>query len=338
MPGDVQSPGRRVLALVCLLLAAVCGRRAPAPAHESATANPDSVSADSAAHATGAQAPTRIEIVDVDLHVFEDATVHVRWLEGIVAGNPPGEPIPLDDPRSYVIEVESGEAWIGYSDLSLVMNGYTFAFDGAPLGHLEMAREEDDDELDRIELKGRLESGIGLSFEIEGTPEATRDGKIRIRTKAIQALEIPVGGLMHALGLDAADLIGNMEERGLTFDGDDMILDASRALPPPRMRGPITVVRVEEDGLRLTFGPARAGPAVRTNYLKFRHGVIKIGRMTQYDADLTITDADPRDTFDFFGEQMNRQLAAGYSKMSDTGALTMVVPDFVDMQRGQDLP
>jgi hypothetical protein len=333
-----DSPGRLVLSVACLLLAAACGRRAPAPAPESPTANPDSVAADSAAHAAASEAPTRIEIIDVDLHVFEEATVHVRRLEGVVVGSRPGQPIPLDDPAGYVIEVESGEAWIGYPDMSRVMNDYTFAFDGAPIGHLEMAREEDADELDRIELKGRLESGPGLSFEIEGTPEPTPDGKIRIRTKAIQALELPVRGLMHALGLDATDLMGNMEERGLTFVGDDMILDASRALPPPRMRGPVTAVRVEEDGLLLTFGPARVTPAGRTNYLKFRHGVIKIGRMTQYDADLTITDADPRDPFDFFGEQMSRQLAAGYSKMSEAGALTMFVPDFADMERGQDLP
>jgi hypothetical protein len=334
MLGSARLLGRLTLSVACLL---ECDRgTAPPdtpPAPVSATA--DSVAIVSAA---SAQRPTRIEIVDVDLRVFEDATVHVRWLEGVVAGSRPGQPIPLDDPSSYVIEVESGEAWIGYADLSRVMNDYTFAFDGAPIGHLEMAREEDADERDRVELKGRLESGLGLPFEIEGTPEVTRDGRIRIRTEEIQALEISVGGLMHALGLDAADLIGDMEERGLTFEGDDMILDPSRALPPPRMRGPVTAVRVEDEGLLLTFGPARTTPAGRTNYLRFRHGVIKIGRMTQYDADLTITDADPRDPFDFFGEQMNRQLAAGYSKMSETGALTMFVPDFGDMQRGQDLP
>lgn len=333
-----QHPGRPHGLVAGLVLAAACGCRAPAPAHESATTDPDSVAADSAAHATAAQAPTRIEIVGVDLRVFEDAVVSVRWLEGVVVGARPGQPIALDDPRAYMIEVESGETWIGYDALSRVMNDYTFAFDGAPIGHLEMEREEDADERGRVELKGRLEAGLGLPFEIEGTPEVTPDGRLRIRTDEIQALEISVGGLMHALGLDAEDLMGNMEERGLVFDGDDMILDASRALPPPRMRGPVTAVRVEDEGMLLTFGPARSTPNGRTNYLSFRHGVIKIGRMTQYDADLTITDADPSDPFDFFGERMNRQLAAGFSKMSEAGALTMFVPDFTDMQRGEDLP
>jgi hypothetical protein len=331
-----QGPGRPLCVLTCLGLALGCGDRAPSPADQTAEATADSVAADSAAHATGAQAPTRIEIVGVDLRVFEDAVIRVRRLEGTVVGNQPGRPIPLDDPRAYAIEIESGEIWIGYHDLSRVMNVYTFK--GGPIGSLEMAREEDADERGRVELKGRLKSGLGLPFEIEGTPEPTPDGRIRIRTEAIQALEISVGGLMHALGLEPGDIMGGMEERGLTFDGDDMILDASRALPPPRMRGSVTAIRVEDEGMLLTFGPTRPTPPGRTNYLRFRHGVIKIGRMDQFDADLTITDADPRDPFDFFSERMNRQLAAGYSKMSEAGALTMFVPDFDDMQRGVDLP
>src|SRR5688572_2049165 len=194
-----QRPGRPLRLAACLVLAAACGCRAPAPAPEPGTANPDSVAADSAAHAAAAQDPTRIEIVGVDLRVFEEAVVRVRRLEGVVVGTRSGQPIALDDPSAYIIEVESGETWIGYDALSRVMNDYTFAFDGAPIGHLEMTREEDADERGRVELKGRLEAGLGLPFEIEGTPEVTSDGRLRIRTDEIQALEISVGGLMHAL-------------------------------------------------------------------------------------------------------------------------------------------
>ena len=112
---------RRLLRLVsCLVLAAACGRRAPAPPPDSTTANRDSVSADSAAHATAAQAPTRIEIVGVDLRIFEDAVVRVLRLDGVVVGNQAGRPIPLDDPRSYTIEIESGLAWIGYVAAAVV--------------------------------------------------------------------------------------------------------------------------------------------------------------------------------------------------------------------------
>ncbi len=320
----------RLTAAATLALAPCCGGPEPA-------VNAPPGPADSAAHAAAARDPTRIEIVGVDLRMFEDAVVRVVRLEGTVEPVTADSIVSLDDASRYTIEVETGETWIGYDDLAVVMNEYTFHFRGAPVSRLAMAREEDADERDRVELKGRLRGGL-LTFEIEGVPEVTDDGRIRIRTKAIQALEIPVGGLLHALGLEAGDLMGHMEERGLTFEGDDLILDAGKALPPPRLRGRASAVLVEDEGLRLRFGPARPAPAGGGNYLAFRHGIIKIGRMTQFDAHLTITDADPRDPFDFFGERMNRQLAAGYSKMSEAGSLTMIVPDYDDMERGADLP
>jgi hypothetical protein len=268
----------------------------------------------------------------VDLRLFEDATIHVTRLAGTASSLRPGEPVKLDDNNAYTIEVEGAEARIGWSDLSAILNEYTFAFDGAPVDDLTIDREEDEDQRDQVELKGDLKSALGLRFEIEGRPEVTPDGRIRIRTTSVQALDIPVEGLMHALDLDAADLMGNLEERGLAFEGDDLILDASLAFPPPRMRGRVVAVSVGEAGLSITLGDPGAAPRPgNANHLWFRDGTIRIGRMTQTDADLRILDDDPRDPFDFFPGQMNRQLAAGYAKMGVDGALTMFVPDYGDI-------
>jgi hypothetical protein len=268
----------------------------------------------------------------VDLRLFEDATIHVTRLAGTASSLRPGEPVKLDDNNAYTIEVEGAEARIGWSDLSAILNEYTFAFDGAPVDDLTIDREEDEDQRDQVELKGDLKSALGLRFEIEGRPEVTPDGRIRIRTTSVQALDIPVEGLMHALGLDAADLMGNLEERGLAFEGDDLILDASLAFPPPRMRGRVVAVSVGEAGLSITLGDPGAAPRPgRANHLWFRGGTIRIGRMIQTEADLRILDDDPRDAFDFFPGQMNSQLAAGYAKMSVEGALTMFVPDYGDI-------
>lgn len=273
--------------------------------------------------------PTEVEILDVQLRLFADARIHVIRLVGTVTSVHGGEAVALDDKQSYTIAVEGAETRIAWADLSAVLNEYTFAFDGAPVGDLTIDREEDEDQLDQVELRGDLESALGLRFEIEGIPEVTSDGRIRIRTTSVQALDIPVEGLMHALGLDAADLMGNLEERGIDFEGDDLILDASRAFPPPRMSGRVAAVHVEEDGLRIALGDPDKAPALdRANHLWFRGGTIRIGRMTQTNADLRIVDADPDDPFDFFPDRMNDQLAAGYAKMRADGGLTMFVPDF----------
>jgi hypothetical protein len=271
--------------------------------------------------------------VNVDLRLFPDARLHVIRLAGTASGVRPGEPVSLDDKNGYTIDVEGAEARIDWEDLSAILNEYTFAFDDAPVDDLKITREEDADQRDQVELKGDLQGMLGLRFEIEGRPEVTPDGRIRIRTTSVQALDIPVEGLMHALGLDAADLMGDLKDRGIDFEGDDLIVDASRAFPPPRMSGRVAAVRVEEGGLWLALGDPGAAPAPgRANHLWFRGGTIRIGRMTQTDADLRILDADPRDPFDFFGDRMNDQLAAGYAKMRADGGLTMFVPDFDDIR------
>ncbi|HEY7472478.1 MAG TPA: hypothetical protein VIE68_09040 [Gemmatimonadota bacterium] len=323
------APATARLRWACLLLALGCSGPATRENHGA----PAAVDTTAGRQPSSAGAPTRVEILDVDLRLFPDASIHVIRLAGTASSVRPGQPVTLDDENAYRIDVEGAETRIGWADLSAVLNEYTFAFDDAPVNDLTLAREEDEDQRDEVELKGDLQGVLGLPFEIEGRPEVTPDGRIRIRTTSVQALDVPVGGLMHALGLDAADLMGDLEDRGIAFDGDDLILDASRAFPPPRMSGRATAVRVEDDGLWLTLGDPGAAPTRgRANHLWFRGGTIRIGRMTQTDADLRILDADPSDPFDFFGDRMNDQLAAGYAKMRADGGLTMFVPDFADIR------
>lgn len=316
------------LRYACLLLVFAC-RDAGEPAEGTGPAS-DTVAA---SRQSTAGAPTRVEIVDVDLRVFPDARIHVLRLAGTASSVRPGQPVPLDDKNGYTIDVDGAETWVAWTDLSAILNEYTFAFEGAPVDDLSIGREEDEDQRDEVELTGDLEGVLGLRFEIEGRPEVTPDGRIRIRTTSVQALDISVEGLMHALGLEAADLMGNLEDRGLEFDGDDMILDANRAFPPPRMSGRVRSVTVEEGGMAIVIGDPDAAPASGSaNHLWFRGGTIRIGRMTQTDADLRILDADPRDPFDFFADRMNEQLAAGYAKLRADGGLTMFIPDFDEIR------
>jgi len=94
----------------------------------------------------------------------------------------------------------------------------------------------------------------------------------------------------------------------------------------------VTAVRVEERGLRLVLGsPPPAARRGGRAFLRFRGGTIRIGRMTQTDADLTIADSDPRDAFDFYPDRMTHQLEAGYAKLDESGGLTMIIPDYADI-------
>ena len=85
-----------------------------------------------------------------------------------------------------------------------------------------------------------------------------------------------------------------------------------------------------------SFGPApgqdvrslREPAAGAPNYMYFRHGTLRFGKLTMVNADLLIVDANPANTFDFSLDRYNDQLVAGYSKSTAALGLVVHMPDF----------
>jgi len=294
----------------------------------------------SAGRGAADSARTLTEMRDVDLGIVPDVSMHVFYLRGYLTRRSPGRPVTLDDQASYVQHVDTAATFIAYRQLANLLNRHVFDYDGAPLEDLEVGEKEDD--TTRIELKANLSHALGVQISIDGKPEVTPDGKVRVRTSSIHALGISVGGLLHLLGLQGGDVVHPKHAPGVTLSGDDVILDPPSMLPPPRTRGRVVGVSVGRSGLGLTFGsPAgaddghgtggRLGPAGRGRYLVYRGGTVRIGRLTMRRADLVILDADTSDAFDFDVRRMHRQLQAGYVKVEPDGGLTVHAPDFADI-------
>jgi hypothetical protein len=141
---------------------------------------------------------------------------------------------------------------------------------------------------------------------------------------------------MKLFGLDMAKLINTRNTKGVSVDDNDMILDPARMLPPPRMRGRITAVRVRGDEIVQIFGNEPPNPAVerpRSNYMAYRGGILRFGKLTMNDADMQLIDADPSDPFDFYPDHYNEQLVAGYSKTTPSGGLRVYMPDYDKISR-----
>jgi hypothetical protein len=64
------------------------------------------------------------------------------------------------------------------------------------------------------------------------------------------------------------------------------------------------------------------------NYVHFRGGTVRFGKLTMSDTDLELMDVTPADPFDFSIDHYNEQLVAGYSKMTQAGALCVHMPDY----------
>jgi hypothetical protein len=137
---------------------------------------------------------------------------------------------------------------------------------------------------------------------------------------------------MSLFGIEMDDMVKMPPGRGLEADGNDLILDPAQALPPPKISGKVTAVRIEGEQVVQTFG---SGPpagrlipyAEVRNYMHFKGGVLRFGRLTMNPADLALIDQDPSDPFDFSLDRYNDQLVAGYSKNTPSHALKTYMPD-----------
>ncbi len=273
-----------------------------------------------------AEAETRVEMVNVNIHLDPQLILHIRYLEGRFLPTRKGQPPTFDDKLSYIVAIDSGEVGISMASMTHAMNTYVFGDPDAPLKNLQLSSEGS-----QIRQKGTLRKGIGIPFEIVGTISATQDGKIRIHPTQMKVDHLPVKGLLKLFGLDMAKLINTRKTRGVTVDNNDIVLDPARMLPPPQMRGRITAVRIEGGQVVQIFGKDTRDPAAEhphSNYMAYRGGILRFGRLTMTDADMQLIDADPADPFDFFPDHYNDQLVAGYSKTTASGGLRVYMPDY----------
>jgi len=239
-----------------------------------------------------------------------------------------GEPVTFDDVNSFDIVSESAIIAVRASTLSNVLNDRAFAYDGAPLKGIVVETRGD-----RLRITGQLHKTVTVSFVLEGRPEATQDGLIRMHVDKISAAHLPVKSILHLFGEDLAKVVNSNEAKGVKVDGDDIILFPDRLLPPPHIRGKVTHVAVENDRIIQTFGsgkPVRplSPPRKAANYIYHRGGQLRFGKLTMSDADLEIVDLSPADPFDFFLADYNRQLVAGYSNNTPSHGLIVFMPDY----------
>jgi hypothetical protein len=269
---------------------------------------------------------TEVEMVNVNIHLDPILILHIHHLSGQFLPTRQGQPPAFDDKLSYVVAVDSAEIGVSVASMAHAMNTYVFSAPDAPLKNLKLSIEGN-----QIKQAGTLNKGIGVPFEMTGTMSATADGRIRIHPAQVKAAHLPVMGAMKLFGLDMAKLVKTRNTKGVSMEGNDVILDPAQMLPPPRMRGRITAVRIQGDEIIQTFGIERKlhpGKPSGANYMWYRGGVLRFGKLTMHDTDMRLIDADPTDPFDFFPDHYQDQLVAGYSKTTASGGLLVYMPDY----------
>ncbi|HEY2932291.1 MAG TPA: hypothetical protein VGK99_11150 [Acidobacteriota bacterium] len=276
---------------------------------------------------------------NVNFHLDDNIALDIKSLRGALLRAHKASPPVFDDKRSFIVRIDSGTIGITIDSLTNLMNNYVFAYPHSPLKNLRITTHGN-----QIEQEGTMHKVIDVPFRMVGDLSVTADGKIRLHPTSIKAGGIAVKGLMHLFGVELDELIKAREARGVKIDDNDLIMDPERMTPPPNILGKVTAVQIIGNEVIQIFGSGTDGSGASAgrlnpsypkaaNYMYYRGGTLRFGKLTMVDADLQIIDQAPKDIFDFSIDHYNQQLVAGYSKNMRNFGLVVFMPDYYRLQR-----
>jgi hypothetical protein len=313
------------------LLAAGCTREPRARAEPAPALPPVATTGTTDKHV-----PVNVTFDNVHLRVGYGAVLEVRHLEGALLSTDAERPPIFDDQRSFTLRVDTGRIAMTPGSLTALLNGHVLAFEGSPLSDVEVSIEGS-----HLKQSGTLHKGVPIPFSMLAELSATSDGRVRLHPIKVKAAGIPSGGLMKAFGVELDDLVKSNRAHGIEIVDDDLLLSPDRLLPAPALKGQLTGIRIEGDRIVQEFGHPASGVTKKGepgNYMRYRGGTLRFGKLTMSDTDMQLIDADPRDPFDFSPAQYVRQLVAGYSKNTPEGGLRVYMPDFNEASKANLKP
>ncbi len=259
---------------------------------------------------------------NVMYHFTTRIAVHIYELSGWLA--PTGDnPFPIfDDNRSFVLHIDAATMSLSTSAMSNLLNDYVFAVPDAPLKDISITSSGN-----TLKIRGKLHSKGDIPFEAEGVLSPTPRGEIRIHSNKVKAAHLPVKGLMDLLGVNISDLISTNKVRGVRAEKDDLLLDLGEILPLPKIAGRLTSIELKGNTILEHFG-GRVPALPPGNYMTYRGGRLRFGKLTMDDTDLQLIDMDQRDPFDFYLAYYKEQLVAGYTKTTPTFGLRVFMLDY----------
>ena len=270
---------------------------------------------------------------NVDFHIAPGVILRISRLAGELIATRPDSPAALDDKQSFTLRIHSARIAIDTASLSTLLNRHVFGYPGSPLRNLKV----------RTEGEELIQTGSmrGVSFHMRAALTLTPEGQIRIHPTKVKVIGVNVRGLMKFFGVSLEGLMKLRPGYGARIEKDDFILDPTGILPPPRIHGRLTALRIEPGGIAQTFGgsdsaaPLHRPDSAAANYMYFRGGALRFGKLTMTDTDLEILDDDPSDPFDFSLDEYNAQLVAGYNKNTEVHGLIVHMPDFRTLRSGK---
>ncbi|HEY6991135.1 MAG TPA: hypothetical protein VH369_22250 [Bryobacteraceae bacterium] len=278
------------------------------------------------------QSATIIHAHNLLLRKGPDFRVYVRWLEGRLARTRRDVNPSFDRPESFNLDVHSGVIRANIGDIGHYVNS---ALSDAPLKNVKILADGAN-----LKLTGTLHKLIPVPIEVIAAVSAEPDDRVRVHILKINVLKVPIKALLGALHVSAADLVRS-NLAGVEITGNDIVLDTQKLLPPPRIRGRLTEVRVDSPDIEAVFGKA-AEEVERVqlwrNFFSLKNGTIDFGNLTMHPVNIIMVDISTNPWFDLDLVNYRDQLGSGYTRITADSGLQMFIPDRRDVQAKPESP
>jgi len=270
--------------------------------------------------------PTVVYAHNLILRKGANFRVYIRWLRGqMLRTNQQVNPS-LDDPESFLFEIQKGVIHANIGDVANYLNAASPS--DAPLKNISLTPEGD-----QLKLHGTVHKIFSLPVEVLGSLSPTPGGSIQFHVNKISVLKIPMKGLLGGFHLSLSDLIHSTRIPGMQVSENDVLFDTQRLLPPPHIHGQITSVRVHAPDLEIIYGNTPNDDAKLAqwhNFLRLIGGTVTFGKLTMHHTDLTMIDVTQAPWFDLDLVNYQAQLVHGYSRMTPQAGLEIFMPDLDD--------
>lgn len=292
--------------------------RAPAPA----TAPQPAATAPAAANSAAGSDLTTVYAHNLSLRKGPNFRVYVRWIRGLLLRTNPRVVPSLDDPGSFVLEIQKGVIRANIGDVANYLNSVSAK---APLRNISIEPAGA-----QLKLHGTVHKIIPLPVELTGTLSPLPDGRIQFQVAKINVLKVPLKGLLGGFHVQLDDLVHASNVPGVQVSGNNVVFDTQRLLPAPHIHGQITSVRVRPPDIELIYGNSpddESRLAQWHNFIRFRGGSLSFGKLTMHYADITMIDASDDPWFDLDLANYQSQLIQGYTRMTAQAGLEIFMPD-----------
>jgi len=269
---------------------------------------------------------TRIHAHNLLLRKGPNFRVYVKWLDGRLVRTYRDINPSFDRPDSFNLDLQTGVIRVNIGDIGQYMNG---SLPNSPLKNVALLADGQN-----LKLTGVVHKLVPLPVQVIASVSVAPDDRVRVHIIRIDVLKMPVKRILGLLHVSTADLVRN-DIDGVEIDGNDLLLDTHKLLPPPHIRGRLTHVSVDSPDIQVVYGDAADNierVELWRNFFSLEGGAIDFANLSMHPVKIIMIDISSNPWFDLDLVNYRDQFASGYTRITADAGLQIFIPDRRDVR------